>query len=50
MRKWHEPFTWKTIGDVLPGATEEQKDKIYDEIMSRDSWTIALIEQLWAKL
>ena len=47
MAKWHEPFTWKTIKDVLPMASEEEQDKIYEEIMKRDSWTIALIEELW---
>lgn len=47
MKKWHEPFTWKTIGEVVPMADDKQKDIIYETIMGRPSWTIAMIEEIW---
>ena len=47
MRRWHEPFTWKTISEVLPEANDEQKDIIYQIIMAKPSWTISMIEEIW---
>lgn len=50
MAKWHEPFTWRTIGEVLPMATDDEKDYIYEEILSKPSWNIAMVERIYAEV
>lgn len=49
MAKFHEPFTWNTISEVLPEATEEEKDEIYEEIIHK-TWTIDMIEELYRNM
>lgn len=47
MAKYHEPFTWRTINEVIPEADDRVKDAIYDYIIKR-TWTIDMIEQMYA--